>query len=230
MPTFSRYMLGATLLLALSASNSAVVLAQPATPKATYQPTDKDLILDSSRWREMQKEFHEWLSLQVIYTPQQVAAIEARLQAEVDKMSAAELQRFLDEWDAKLKILLGKDAAEAREWLGQFLSVAADGYRKKVFEQLGITNVSSMSAAQIEEAIHNIRSKELHLRQDRAVFDTGRALQAQSVQQFQSDQRSAMQRAGSSQAGNFGTYQSHLAPKEYNWRPRAPLIPWGGFW
>ncbi len=38
--------------------------------------------------------------------------------------------------DAKLKVLLGKDASQAREWLGQYLSVIADGYRPKFLAKL----------------------------------------------------------------------------------------------
>jgi hypothetical protein len=230
MATTKQFVSKAALLLAISVFGVGAAAGQPTSPQATSTPTARDIILDSSRWREMQKEFHEWLSLQVVYTPQQVAEIKARLNAEIDKMSAAELQQFLDQWEAKIKILLGKDAAEAREWLGQFLSVAADGYRKQVFERLGITNVASMSASQIEDAIHNIRAKEMHLRQERSVFDQGRSLQAQSASQFQADQRAAMERAGQSQAPKFGSYQTPMAPKQFDWRPRAPLIPWGGWW
>ncbi|MCC7086224.1 MAG: hypothetical protein IT427_14570 [Pirellulales bacterium] len=218
------------LAIAIVAASELGSMAQPPATGSKPDAAAKELILDSSRWREMQKEFHEWLSMQVVYSPQQVAEIKARLAAEIEKMSAAELQQFLDQWEAKLKVLLGQDATEGREWLGQFLSVAADGYRKQVFQRLGITNVWSMSAAQIEEAIQNIRSKELHLKQERAVFNQGRTEQMQSVERFRTDERSAMQRAGESKAGEFGSYQTPMSPKQYNWSPRAPLIPWGGWW
>jgi hypothetical protein len=205
--------------------------AQAQAPAAGMsEMSAKTQILNSPRWKQMMEEFDKWLSLQVVYSPQQVQEIKSRLSVEIQRMSSAELQQFMDQWDAKLKVLLSKDAGEAREWLGQFLSVAADGYRKKVFERLGITNISSMSAAQIEDAIQNIRAKELHLKQERTVFDEGRALQAQSVDQFRSDQRAALQRAGESQSPKFSSFQTPMSPKQYDWRPRAPLIPWGGFW
>src|SRR5690606_18906179 len=104
------------------------------TESQAAEESKKSRILASERWKQMVEEFHKWLSIQVVYSPQQVEQIKARFDVEIQKMSAAELQHFLDQWDAKLKVLLGKDADEAREWLGQFLSAAADGYRKQTLE------------------------------------------------------------------------------------------------
>lgn len=219
----------AVLSVAFCALNTQASRAQAPTAGMS-ENSAKAQILNSPRWKQMIEEFNKWLSIQVVYSPQQVQDIKSRLQVEIQTMSASDLQQFLDQWDAKLKVLLGKDAAEAREWVGQFLSVAADGYRKKVFDRLGITNISTMSAAQIENAIHNIRAQELHMKQERSVFDQGRTFQAQTAQQFQTDQRAALQRAGESQAPKFGSYQTPMSPKQFDWRPLPPIIPFGGGW
>ncbi len=101
-------------------------------------------------------------------------------------MSPADLERFLDQWDAKLKILLGSDAAEAREWLGQYLSVLATGKRQEFLQRLGITDVGDLSAAQIEDTLNSIRAQRLMLQQQRSTFEAGRQQSVQMAQQFQS--------------------------------------------
>ena len=68
---------------------------------------------------------------------------------------AAELQQFLDQWDAKLKVLLGRDADEARAWLGQYMSAMADGYRQQFLKKMGLTDVSHATAAQINAGLGN---------------------------------------------------------------------------
>ncbi len=93
----------------------------------------REQILESPRWRQVQQEFDKWLSLQVVNTPQQVQQLKAQLNAEIKKMSPEELEKLLNQWDAKLKVLLSPDAAEAREWLGQYLSVLATGRHKSFY-------------------------------------------------------------------------------------------------
>ncbi|HEY2883172.1 MAG TPA: nuclear transport factor 2 family protein, partial [Pirellulales bacterium] len=144
------------------AGGAATVTPLPIPGESAADAAKRAEILNSDRWKKVQKEFQEWLSMQVVYTPQQVEKMRAKLNAEINKMSAAELQQFLDQWDAKLKVLLGKDAGEVREWLGEYMSVIADGYRPTFLKKLGITDVSTLSAAQIEEGLDRIRADRLN--------------------------------------------------------------------
>ena len=199
----------------------------PAVDSAAQQSAEaakKSQILASDRWKQVEQQFAKWLSVQVVYTPAQVERMKAKLAAEVKNMSAVELQQFLDQWDAKLKILLGNDAGEAREWLGQNLSVIADGFRKQFLQELGITDVSQLTAAQIEDTLTKIRARRLQTQQQRAAFDMGRQQSLQMAQQFHADHAQSC-KSLASQAAQFGTNQTPLAPRQYDFQPRPPLIP-----
>jgi hypothetical protein len=231
------------MIIAVSGAGACLVQAQapsPATKGTARSPSPADAtaaasdaakkaqILASDRWKKVEQEFAKWLSMQVIYTPQQVEQLKTKLKAEIQRMSAAELEQFLDQWDAKLKVLLGTDAAEAREWLGQYLSVVADGFRQTFLQKLGITDVSKLTAAQIEDQIENIRAQRLAFQQQRAAFDVGRQNAVNMAQQFRTQEQAALQQSGVGQAGSFGTFQTQFAPRQYDWRPAPPIVPF--FW
>lgn len=205
--------------------------AAPSTggPTSAAAPAEINKILASERWKKVQAEFEKWLSVQVIYTPSQVDDLKKKLAAQVQKMSPAEIEQFLDQWDAKLKVLLSPDAADAREWLGQYLSVIANGRRQEFLERLGINkDVSKLTAAQIEDQINAIRAKRLAFQQQRAGFEAGRQQSLQMAEQFQNEQREVLQQSGAGQAAGYGTYQSQFAPRQYNWQPLPPIVPF--FW
>jgi hypothetical protein len=208
----------------------------PQTPKAVAPPAEfsdveaakKGQLLASDRWHQVQKEFGQWLSVQVVYTPQQVEQIKAKLAAEVQTMTAAELEQFLDQWSAKLKLLLGKDADEGRQWLGQYMSVMANGYRREFLQKLGLNNVVNMTAAQLEDQVNKVRAERMAFQQQRAAYDLGRQHSVQVAQQFHEDQRSILQQSGVGQAAGYGTYQTQFGPRQYDYKPLPPIIPF--FW
>lgn len=202
-----------------------VAVGAATTVAANEEAAKKAQILASDRWKKVVQEFDQWLSLQVVYTPEQAAQLRAKLAAEVQKMSAEELEQFLNQWDAKLKVLLGKDAAEAREWLAQNLQVMADGYRKKFLQQLGITDITTMTAAQIEDAMERMRAQRMALIDQRQMFDQSRQQQLKIAQQFEDASAASKREAGQGEAGQFGTFQSQYAPRQYNYRPPPPVFP-----
>jgi len=202
--------------------------AVPSTggPTNAAAPAEVNKILASERWKKVQAEFEKWLSVQVIYTPSQVDDLKKKLAAQVQRMSPTEIEQFLDQWDAKLKVLLSPDAAEAREWLGQYLSVIANGRRREFLEGLGVNkDVSKLTAAQIEDQINAVRAKRLAFQQQRAGFEAGRQQSLQMAEQFQNEQREVLQQSGTGQAAGYGTYQSQFAPRQYNWQPLPPIVP-----
>jgi len=181
-------------------------------------------ILNSDRWRKVIDEFQQWLSVQVVYTPKQVAQLRAKLNAEVQKMSADELQQFLDQWDAKLKVLLGTDADEARAWLGQYMSAMADGYRTEFLKKTGVTDISHATAAQIEQEILKLRLQRTGIQQRQATFDQTRQQEVQAAEQANAAAQRRMSRdqtllnqrgAATSSSG----YQSHYTPPGANYHP-----------
>ncbi len=196
----------------LATQKGAAVPPTSSVQTNSSEEAKKNQILSSDRWKKVEQEFSNWLAVQVVYTPQQVEQLKAKLKAEIQRMSAAELEQFLDQWNAKLKVLLGQDAAETREWLGQYLSVIADGARQRFLDKLGITDVSKLSAAQIEAELNNIRAQQLTFQQQRAAFDVGRQQSLQRAQQFHEQQRSVLEQSGVGQAAGFGTFQTPIAP------------------
>lgn len=196
-----------------------------ATMAADADAAKKAQILGSERWKKVAQEFDQWLAMQVVYTPEQAEQVKAKLAAQIRAMSAAELEEFLNQWDAKLKVLLGKNAAEARQWLGQNLQVMADGYRKQFLQQLGITDISKMTAAQIEEAIERMRAQRMALVQQREVFDYSRQQKVRMAQEMEEASSAARRDAGQNQAAQYGTFQSQYSPRRYDYRPAPPILP-----
>lgn len=165
-------------------------------------------IMHSSRWRRAIFELGEWLSSTPIYTPQQVTRIKADFNQRVAGMSSYELEYLLDDLDTKFKIIDAPEAREAREWVGQYLSVMSDRKRAEVLRD--VPNIVKMNAAQLQEELRRIEQKRASLQQTQAAFEQGRA---QLVQQAElSRQRTAqasaaaMQRAGAGVA--YSPYRS----------------------
>ena len=205
----------------------------PAVPSSVATAADaakKSAILASDRWKHLQSEFHAWLSVQVILTPQQVEQMKQKLAAEVKSMSASELEQFVNQWDAKLKVLSGADAAEAREWLAQNLMVMADGYRKQFLKELGLSNVTDMSAAQIEQKILEIRAKRNSMRQQNTAFNQTRQQTVQKVEQIHTQWQHEEQQAAKDQAtaATFNSYQSQYSPRPQANSPQRYVPAYGG--
>ncbi len=150
----------------------------------------------------MNDEFQKWLASQAIYTPADVQRITANLKAQIQAMPANELQGFLDDWQAKLKVLNGKDFQDAQQWLGEYLSVLTDGFRRQTLKDLGLTDVANMSAGQLEDAIVRIRANRLTTQQRRAAFDQSRQQMVQMVQQSNAATQQALQQSNSGARGS----------------------------
>ena len=156
-------------------------------------------------------EFEKWLGSQAIFTPADIDRINSNLLGQIRVASASELQGILDDWQAKLKVLNGRDFQDAQQWLGEYLSVFADGVRRRRLQTLGLTNVENMTAGQLEDAIVRIRAHRLAAQQRQSAFDQRRQEQVQAVQQSNAARQQARQQARSG-AGQFGTNQSPYSP------------------
>ena len=153
--------------------------AQPAAPAdaqaAAADPGDiarKAEIMNSERWRRAIFELGEWLSAQQIYTPDEVRRIKANYNRRVAGMSSYELDYLLDDLDAKFKILDTPEAKDARNWVGQYLSVMSDRKRAEVLKD--VPDVVTMSSGQLQQEIQRIEQRRAALQQQQAAFDQGR--------------------------------------------------------
>ena len=150
--------------------------AAPADAQATAaDPGDiarKAEIMNSERWRRAIFELGEWLSAQQIYTPEEVRRIKANFNRRVAAMSSYELDYLLDDLDAKFKILDTPEAKDARNWVGQYLSVMSDQKRAEVLKD--VPDVVTMSSGQLQQEIQRIEQRRAALQQQQAAFDQGR--------------------------------------------------------
>jgi pyruvate/2-oxoglutarate dehydrogenase complex dihydrolipoamide acyltransferase (E2) component len=148
-----------------------------ATPAKTADDDDGDLarkaeIMNSPRWRRAIFELGEWLSSQQLYTPQEVHNIKADFNRRVAGMSSYELEYLLEDLDSKFKILETPEAKDARQWVGQYLSVMSDSKRAEVLKD--VPDVVTMSSAQLQQEIDKIEQKKTSLQQRQAAFDSSR--------------------------------------------------------
>jgi pyruvate/2-oxoglutarate dehydrogenase complex dihydrolipoamide acyltransferase (E2) component len=129
-------------------------------------------IMNSQRWRRAIFELGEWLSSQQIYSPQEVHNIKADFNKRVAGMSSYQLEYLLEDLDSKFKLLETPEAKDARQWVGQYLSVMSDSKRSEVLKD--VPNVVTMSSAQLQQEIDKIEQKKADLQQRQAAFDSSR--------------------------------------------------------
>jgi hypothetical protein len=151
---------------------------------------ERQEVLGSERWRRTSREFEEWLSIQQIYKPEEIAAIVQQMRERVARMSPQELERFLDEMEARLRVLKSPEAEDARLWLQQFLAVA-----RNPEQQLGRPrpDVLNMTAAQIRQEIQWLEQHRASRQQAQAASAQKRSLQSQFARDAQAMRRDARQ-------------------------------------
>jgi hypothetical protein len=183
------------------------------------EAAEKAKIMASPAWAQVSEGFQKWLSSQAIYTPADINRINANLAAQIRAMPASELQGFMDDWQARLKVLNGKDFQDAQQWLGEFLSVLADGYRRQTLKNLGLADVTNMSAAQLEDAITRIEADRLRRQQSQVAFDQQRQQTVQTIQARNAATQQTLDQR-STRPAQFGTNQSPYRPPRWDPPPR----------
>jgi hypothetical protein len=206
-------------------------------------------ILESERWRQARRGLNEWLSIQKLYSPEEVAVLKRQFQARIERMSASELQDQLDDMEAKLAVLSSPEAEDARRWLAQFLAVQA----KYTPAQLRARrpDVANMTASQIRQELAKFQQRRGNVQQTQATAQQGRSLQLQNAQNVQAARQQAAQQAreSASRSADLAAQRNQIPPpgtnlpghSEPTW-PNAPVYtvgPWGnpilwdprvGFW
>jgi hypothetical protein len=204
----------------LNAQQSAPAPSGAAAAKASASNSGaatRAKIMSSDEWKQVYTGYQKWLSTQPIYTPKQINRINEKLDAQISNMPTSELQSFLDDWQAKLKVLNGKNFQEAQDWLGAYMTNMADGYRRNYLHAMGLTDIPNMSAKQLEAAITEIRANQSSIAQDQAVFDQTRQQTVQTVQQNTAATQQADQNMSDLDGGgNYGTYQSPYSGMMFN--------------
>jgi TolA-binding protein len=201
---------------------------QPVAPSAPAAPAgataaneaQRQQILQSDRWRAAVHGMEQWLSIQKIYTPQEVAVLRAQFKARIDRMSPAELQDQLTRIEEKLAVLSSPEAEDARRWLGQFLAVQAK-YSDAQLRQMR-PDIANMTAAQIRQELARFQARRGQMQGTQAATQQGRALQFQSAQNLQAQRRQAQDAARTQAAQSASTAASFPQPSQ---PPRQQTVP-----
>jgi hypothetical protein len=231
-----RSSLGLAIVFCLAASGgpSSAVLGQAPGPydeaaESDSRAAERNEILESERWRRANRELDEWLTVQQVYRPEELAAIKQQLRERVAHMSPQELERFLDDMEARLRVLKSPEAEDARMWLKQFMAVA-----RNPEQQLGRSrpDVLNMSAAQIRQEIAWLEQHRARRQQSQAAFDQSRAAQSRIALDAQAARREARQPTSRSDwPANTPRTRSPYSPRR-DVLPSAPspvymIGPWG---
>jgi hypothetical protein len=244
------FLLTASLAWASALGQPAAVGQQSAPAAAPAQATaaapspaaadDGDLarkadIMNSQRWRRAIFELGEWLSSQEIYTPQDVRNIKADFNRRVSAMSSYELEYLLDDLDAKFKILESPEAKDARQWVGQYLSVMSDQKRAEVLKD--VPDVVKMSASQLQQEIDKIEQKRSSLQHQQQAFDSSRQQlvdRAQAARQATAAASTAAARMQSGGGVSYSPYRSQGGGKPpfsdtHSSGMSVGVGPWGAY-
>jgi len=194
--------------------------SSPGEPAATSADAEKKAaLLAGDTWKRLELEFNRWVSVQVVYSPQQMAKTKAELRAEIEKMSAPELERFIAETDAKVSLLMSKDTREARAWLGQHLSRRTEAYRQKLLGDA--PDFANMTSAEIEDRVLRMRSKVRSREQAQASSDANRSRMVNTQLQAGAAASRATAASGSRGSGQSSGYHSPYQPYQSSHEPAA---------
>jgi hypothetical protein len=183
-------------------------------------------MLEDRRWRRLERSFHEWLSVQSIYTPAEIEALKTRLKERIQGMSIPELEDFMDDAEDRLGLLLSDEAIEARSWLTY---LTPEARRRMVSSQGQVPDVFGMSVSQLRQELNQF----LRQRAERSAAQASiNRTRDQQVAQAAQDRRAQQEAAPRRQAATYGTNQP-VAPQRPREIPRYPgphfwITPWGG--
>jgi hypothetical protein len=201
-------------------------------PAADANAAARRQIVESDRWKQMRSAFDQWLSVQQIYTMDEVASMRAELNDRARAMSPQELEGLLSEMEQRLAVLTSPEAEQARMWVSQFLAVQAKHSDEELRQMR--PDVMNMTAGQIRNELQQFQQRRLATQQSQAAFDRGRALQVQSAQGMQDARRSANQPAqnSGSRAASHTEFRVPNAPRRdppllINQPPIYTVGPWG---
>ncbi|MGD9649006.1 MAG: hypothetical protein AB7U73_25065 [Pirellulales bacterium] len=217
-----------------AASKPATPAAAPATHQLSADEKAKLEILSSERWAEATHWLNEWLSVQQIYSPAEVAQMRRDFDAKISKMSVAELRQLLLRMETKLKVLMSPEAADARRWLGSFLSAQAR-YSDEELAKMR-PDIVNMTASQLEAELSQFNAQRASRVQAQEAFDQARQSQIAADRQRRTQQANIREQAALQQRSLRSFYpqsQSQYAPRRPQREPRRSNIsiysgPWGG--
>jgi hypothetical protein len=194
------------------------------SPDADQEPQ----LLDGERWSTVEQLFHEWLSIQSLYSPEEIEELKDQLQQHVQGMSKQELERFMSNAEERLDLLLSEDAVELRSWLSHFTPEA----RRKILSLHGeIPDVVNMTASQIRLELSRLQELRTERAATQAVLHHTRDQQSEAILRYRLAQQfasSTRERRAARFASNYGIPPIRLREFRRYPRPRYWVFSGGG--
>jgi hypothetical protein len=194
--------------------------AGTANTAAKADEAARQQILQSERWKNAVHGLQQWLSIQQLYTPEEVAVLRAQFKSRIDRMSPAQLEAQLAQLEEKLAVLSSPDAEDARRWLAQFLAVQRK-YSDAQLRQMR-PDIANMTAAQIRQELQKFQARRGQSQMFQSAAQQGRALQVQSAHNVQDARRQAQQAARTQAAQSASTAATFAPPSQ---PPRQQVVP-----
>jgi hypothetical protein len=150
-------------------------------------------IIDSLQWRQMQHDLMEWLSVQRVYTPSQLRRVKAELNAKVAKMSPQELIDFMQDMEAKVKILMSPEAEKARLWAEERLAVQVNLTPAQLKQMR--PDVLNMTTAQLQERLLAWEDQRKQTIATQQAFDRGRRTEVKNIEAMEKEEEQEREEA-----------------------------------
>jgi hypothetical protein len=135
----------------------------------------REQILNSPKWQDTMRQFDEWLSTQSLYDAQEVEHFKSRLEVGIGRMTAAQLQWFLNDMAEKLQVLRSKQTRDASDFLAQTVAVSSPAYARQIRQKL--PDLLTMTAAQVNQRLAAFASKRQAAIQMQQTFQESRRQQ-----------------------------------------------------
>ena len=175
-------------------------------------------LLSSPDWQRAVAELAGWLRVQRVYPPAEVRRIKARFNDRVASMSSYELEYLLDSIAVKLRLLETPQAADAKAWLGEYLSAMTDARRAR--EMRDIPNILEMSADDLWREILRIDALKAQLQARQRGVDSKQSVLAE---------RAAAGRASTAAASQAAASRARSAPSHSPYRAGPGKAPFADY-
>jgi len=201
-----------------------VTAAAAETSGHTYDDGDdgdfarKHDLLSSPDWQRAVAELAGWLRVQTVYPPAEVRRIKARFNDRVASMSSYELEYLLDSIAAKMRLLETPKAADAKAWLGEYLSAMTDARRAR--EMRDIPNILEMSADDLWREILRIDALKAQMQARQRGVDSKQSVLTE---------RAAAGRASTAAASRAAASRARSAPSHSPYRAGPGKAPFADY-
>jgi len=214
--------------VSVGAAENHAAAQSPQSPLPRGGATDGSTTAIGGPWQQTLRAFDEWAQIQQTYTAEQITDMRRRMLEKAVSATPAVSEQFRAEINAKLQLLMGAEARDARRWLAATLAVASDSYAQKVRAQL--PDVTKDSPAQLQAALDAFEARETTMKQYQQGLDQTRQMQIRAIQD--SERRQAEANAQAHVGSNYNPAPGGAPSGVPNanlryYSPYRPIIPYG---